>query len=111
MLDSVPFKVFLTDKKKALKIVSKAQALLSCSLVSVRDLASFIGLVINAFYAVSEAPLFYRSMERNKLAGLGPKMCFDNTVAQTVESRQEIEWWLNNVGCKNGKPIRPLKVY
>ena len=66
IVDSVSFKVFLTDEKIQ-KIKSKASCLLHAQTVRVRDLASFSGLTVNAFYAILEAPLHYRNMERNKL--------------------------------------------
>ncbi|XP_060553869.1 uncharacterized protein LOC132714949 [Ruditapes philippinarum] len=106
VLDSVLFMVFLTDEKVQ-KIVSSASNLLQKEVVVVRDLASFIGLVINAFYAVLEAPLHYRSLERNKLLGLGSNMNFDNKVVLSKDSREELLWWKNNVTIKNGKHIRP----
>ena len=48
-------------------------------------------------------------MERNKISGLKPNCCFDNTVYLTKCSRDEILWWMNNLKSKNGKGIRPLK--
>ena len=109
IIDSVQFKVFLTDDKVK-KIQEKAQLLLESKTVVVRTLASFIGLIINAFYAVLEAPLYYRNMERNKLEGLGCNYCFDNQVSISEKCRLEITWWKNNVENKNGKRIRPDSV-
>ena len=108
ILDSVLFKVFLTDEKID-KIMSKANHLLTCQTVTVRELASFIGSVVNAFDAVLEAPLHYRDMERNKIAGLGPSMCFDNSVQLWPSAKVEIQWWLKNLKQKNGKPINLRK--
>ena len=108
IIDSVEFKIFLTEEKVN-KILLKAKQLLQKRIVVVRELASFIGLIINAFYAVFEAPLHYRGMERNKLKGLGMSMDFDNEVPLSQESIQEIQWWFANVRSKNGKRIRPMK--
>ena len=101
--------VFLTDEKIN-KIMSKANRFPCCQTVTVRELASFIGPIDNGFDAVLEAPLHYRNMERNKIAGLGHSMCFDNSVELWPSSKVEIQWWLKNVKQKNGKPIKPLKV-
>ena len=57
--------------------MQKSQILIDKKFVIVRDLASFIGSIINAFYAVLEAPLHYRQLEMNKLLGLGQMMNFD----------------------------------
>ena len=46
------------------KIILKAKHLLKKGTVVVRELAAFIGLIINAFNAVFEAPLRYRGMEK-----------------------------------------------
>lgn len=109
VIDSVQFKVFLTEEKVK-KILLKAKNLLSKGFVVVRELASFIGLIINAFYAVLEAPMYYRGLERNKIAGLGLEMNFDNHVVLSKTSIKEIKWWFDNVVYKNGKRIRPTKV-
>ena len=110
ILDSVQFKVFLTDEKIQ-KIIAKAQSLLETGMVVVREVASFIGLIINAFYAILEAPLYYRSLERDKIAGLGQNSDFDNMVILSDNSIQELRWWEQNVAAKNGKRIRPKKKY
>lgn len=109
VIDSVQFKVFLTEEKVQ-KIRLKAKSLLEKGFVVVRDLASFIGLIINAFYAVLEAPLHYRCLERNKLVGLGSEMNFDNEVNLSSQSVDELKWWYENVELKNGKQIRPKQV-
>ena len=109
IIDSVEFKIFLTEEKLQ-KIILCAKKLLEKKVVIIRDLASFIGLIINAFYAVFEAPLHYRALERNKVKGLGVNMNFDDTVVLSDSSTYELKWWLKNVISKNGKKIRPPKV-
>ncbi|XP_053398281.1 uncharacterized protein LOC123550528 [Mercenaria mercenaria] len=101
--------VFLTEEKIQ-KILSKARHLLQQSAVIVKDLASFIGSIINAFYAVLEAPLHYRQLERDKIYGLGPDLNFQNKVQLSEASRPELTWWCDNIVVKNGKAIRPRKV-
>ena len=109
VIDSVEFKIFLTEEKVQ-KILTKARLLLQKGVVVVRELASFIGLIINAFYAVLEAPLHYRGLERNKLVGLGHEYDFNNETVLTVASIEELNWWIQNVQSKNGKRIRPKEV-
>ncbi|WAR05309.1 hypothetical protein MAR_020678 [Mya arenaria] len=62
ILDSVEFKVYLTERKIQ-KILLKAKILLSEGVVVILYLASFIGLIVNAFYAVFEAKLHFRDLE------------------------------------------------
>lgn len=109
VIDSVKFLVFLTDEK-VVKIINLAKQLLGKEVIIVRLLASFIGLIINAFFAVLEAPLHYRCLERDKLIGLGDSDDFDNLTVLSAESKNELRWWINNVKQKNGRRIRPRNV-
>ena len=109
ILDSVQFKIFLTEEKVQ-KIKTKAQSLLNTGLVVVREVASFIGLIINAFHAVLEAPMYYRSLERDKIVGLGENHDFNNMVILSDNSTKELNCWKHNVAIKNGKRVRPDKV-
>lgn len=106
IIDSVKFLVFLTDEKVQ-KIIAMANFLLKEDFIVVRQLASFIGLIINAFFAVLEAPLHYRCLEREKIAGLGDDKNFDNKWVLSAECKSELLWWINNISVKNGKRIRP----
>ncbi|WAR08375.1 NOX3-like protein [Mya arenaria] len=63
------------------------------------NLASFIGLIVNAFYAVFEAKLHFRDLERNKIKGLEGSMDFDKKVQ------------LSDSKTKHGKLIRPMPVH
>lgn len=109
ILDSVKFMVYLTEEKIQ-KIILKATDLLRTKYVLARDLASFIGLLISAFYAVLEAPLRYRDLERCKISSLGIDRNFDNKLILDVNSVKQLNWWIENVSEKNGKRIRPMKV-
>jgi len=77
IIDSVLHKVFLTDEKVE-KMQNKVHELLSKEFV--RQLASFTGLAINAFYACFEAKLHCRYMEKDKILGLGNSEDFDNVI-------------------------------
>jgi hypothetical protein len=109
ILDSVQFMVFLTDEKIQ-KILLKAKQLTALKIVVVRELASFIGLLVNAFYAVLEAPLHYRELERCKVSGLGIDNNYDNFVTLSSGAVSELHWWIKNVEYKNGKHIRPKSI-
>ena len=108
IIDSLQFKVFLPDKKLK-KIINTAKLFLSSETDVIRLLASFIGFIINAFHAVLEAPLHYRTLEREKCAGLGSSKDYEHKIKLSPHSRLQIRWWLDNVDKKNGKPIRPEK--
>lgn len=105
ILDSVKFMVFLPDKKVE-KIKQSASRLLAKSIVPIRELASFIGLLINAFFAIMEAPMHYRNLERQKVQALNASPDYDSMIMLNSDSCNEIKWWLDNVQTKNGKEIR-----
>lgn len=111
ILDSVLFRVFLTPQKIE-KIKRHASTLLQKHTVKIRDLASFIGLVINAFHAVLEAPMYYRSLERLKVKGLHQSTCstYDSFIQLSQEAESDLSWWLKNVQSQNGKRIRPISI-
>ncbi len=56
VIDSVQFMVFLTVEKIQ-RILTDAETLLHTRHVRVREIASFIGRLVNAFFAILEAPL------------------------------------------------------
>lgn len=105
VIDTIQFKIFLTQDKVQ-KLVTSASRLIEKGVIKVRDLASFIGLVINAFYAVFEAPMHYRNLERDKIRALGPQMNFDNELCLSMDGKDDLQWWIRNVSSVNGKMIR-----
>lgn len=109
IIDSVQFMVFLTEEKLQ-KIILYARNIYSKNTIIVRELASFIGLIINAFYAVFEAPLHYRTLERNKILGLNSSTDFNQKMILSDESKMELLWWIENIRLKNGKRIRPFSI-
>ena len=52
IIDSVQFMVFLTDDEKICKIIYVAKILLKEKVIVIRQLASFIGMIINALFAI-----------------------------------------------------------
>ena len=105
IINSVAFMIYLPEDK-VVKIDAKAEALRRAGRVVIRDLASFIGLIVSSFYAILEAQLYYRALERNKIQGLSPECNFDNKVPLSNNSILELEWWKENVRLKNGRHIR-----
>ena len=92
IIDTVQFKVFLTQEKIN-KIISSATLILKQREVTIRSLASFIGLLIHAFHAVSYGPLHYRNLERNKIRALRASFGdYDMKVVISKDSETEIKW-------------------
>jgi hypothetical protein len=109
LIDSVQFKVFLTEIKVQ-KIVNTANQLLVKMSVYIRELASFIGLLVNAFQAVLEGPMHYRYLERDKVLGLTYCQNYDAHIMLSNNSKSELKWWSDNIQICNGKHIRPKPV-
>jgi hypothetical protein len=66
--------------------------------VVIRCLASFIGLIVHAFYAVTFGPLHYRNLERNKVSALRNSFGnFESIVFINEDSKNEIKWWNTNM--------------
>ena len=109
IIDSVEFKVYLTEEKLQ-KLLLKTTHLLHTRVTKIRELASVIGLIVSCFHAVLEAPLHYRSLERDKIRGLGKNMNYENNVDLSEASCLDLTWWIKNVRLKNGKSVRPNQV-
>ena len=105
ILDSVLFMVFLPDEKVQ-KIEGMATYLLGAKVIKIRELASIIGLLINAFHAVLEAPLHYRTLEREKVKNLGISGDYNSKMVLSTKAKFQISWWADNIRSKNGKKIR-----
>ena len=113
IIDTVLFKVFLTEEKIQ-KILSMCSTFLISKIISIRQLSSFIGLCVHAFNAITLAPLHYRSLERDKVFNLATaNNNYDALMTLSKESITEITWWFENVRTLNGKPIRmgPVDFY
>ena len=106
IIDTVLYKVFLTDEKID-KILSFGRILLEKREITIRSLSSFIGLIVHAFYAVTVGRLHYRSLERNKVSAL-QLACgdYESKILLSKDSQNEIKWWIENLSLQNGKPIR-----
>ena len=109
IIDSVEFKVYLTEEKLQ-KFLLRVTYLLNTRVVKVRELASVIRLIVSCFHAVLEAPLHYRSLERDKICGLGSSMNYENMVDLFKASCLDLTWWTKNIREKKGKSVRPNQV-
>lgn len=102
IIDSVEFKVYLTDEKVE-KILRQSQLILSNPRIQFRQLASLIGLLVHACNAVFERPLHYRTLERDKDQNLKlNNNDYNSVMTCSVESINEIKW-CRNIQSLNGK--------
>ena len=54
--------------------------------------------------------MYYSSLERGKIVGLGENHDFNNMFILSDNSIKELNWWKHNVAIKNGKRVRHDKV-
>ena len=66
-----------------------------------------IGLFTSSLKAVKLSALYYGTIEHEKTVSLHSGKDYDAFVYLTDESKTEIQWWIDNVRCMNGKPIQP----
>ena len=82
---------------------------------TIRELAKLIGTLVSSFPGVEYGQLHYREMEKLKTKGLKMnKGNFEAKVNTTTPVRQELSWWIANIGkslkqIDHGPPSHGLK--
>ena len=104
----------LLTPAKAVKLKVACQHLLATSLPSIRELARVIGKIVSCFPGVCFGPLYYRSLERDKITALQlNRWDFDKKATLSPQAQEELSWWVNNVTSSHnlltrGKPSYTL---
>ena len=97
ILNSVEMTIRLTQEK-ATALQTACNILLTNPSPTIRDLARVLGKIVSSFPAVRYGPLYYRSLERNKLTALHANWWnFDKEVTLSSQAVEELEWWANKV--------------
>ena len=105
--------IMLTPEK-AVKLKVACQHLLATSLPSIRELARVIGKIVSCFPGVCFGPLYYRSLERDKITALQlNRWDFDKKATLSPQAQEELSWWVNNATSSHnvltrGKPSYTL---
>ena len=96
-LNSVDMTVELTDRKKD-KIAALARSLLQRKMVTIHELAQFIGNLVAAAPGVAYAALHYKPLEIARNAALtGARGEAQMTLDEIM--KDEIRWWSLNIGA------------
>ncbi len=101
-------------KEKLRKIEQDARSLLSQDLVTIRDLASFIGKASASSRAIRLAPLHYRALQK-MVNSVVPyhhseeeiRKKYSMLLPLTLEAQEDLQWWSNQAGKFNAAPIQP----
>ena len=105
IIDSVRM-TFALPQDKVKKIVSTCRNYLNRDQVTLRDLARLIGVLTATTLAVLPAPLHYRALQTQKGDSLYHLLSYESLVKLTQASRSNLQWWVENLGTVNGRPIR-----
>ena len=99
-------------KEKVARIQQEAKQLQAMSEVSVQKLAMLVGRTTAAKQAIRVAPLFHRHLQAliNRVVPLASsieevKQCYHQMVELSVEARQELVWWIQEMQEHNGAPL------
>ena len=92
-----------TDKIK--KVRQNCQRLLDNPVVTVRELAKFLGLLSASVQAVFPAPLNYRYLQHAKNSVLKKQKSYEALVTLDPRALQEVHWWRDNLVAWNGKAL------
>ena len=96
-IDSRRMIIKLTSERVK-KTIDIGNLLLKSKKIVIRELAAFIGTVVSSFPAVTYGPLFYRYLENDKTEALEINSGnFESEVVLSVEAKEEILWWIDNI--------------
>ena len=108
-IDSKNMTITVTSDKKQ-KIKDLCVKTLRHNSLSIRDLAKLIGNLIATFEAVPLGPLYYRSLEIDKINALKQyNGDSDANISLGTQSRTDILWWINNIDLAF-KSLIPLPI-
>ena len=99
-------------QEKMRKIKQEAVHLLQKPLVSIQELATFVGKTTAARQAISVAPLFHRQLQALINSSISQaqstveiQQAYHQEVALTEETRAELQWWAQKASAHNQTPV------
>ena len=92
--------------EKINKILDCAHRLLAPQRITLRNLASLIGLLEASRPAIWRAPLHFRHLQCDLIWGLQMnRETYDALITLSTSARGELAWWLENTRSTNGSPV------
>ena len=92
--------------KKANKILDCCRRLLVSQSITLRNLASLLGLLESSRPAIWRAPLHFRHLQSDLIRGLQMNQeSYDASIALSPSARAELAWWLKHTLNANGSPV------
>ena len=97
--------------EKVDKLQNYGSMLISSRVITIRQLAQFLGFIIFSFDAISEGRLHFRLLEELKIKSLQQyNWDFDATICLGQAHINEINWWLVKRQCDFTTPIDTPRV-
>ena len=108
IINSEEMNISLTEKRKN-KLLQACFLVKGSVKVSIRLLASLIGLMVASFLAIPMGKIYYRYLEKEKTVGLRlGKDNWEKKILLSEKALEEIDWWIRNIDSKTpidrGKP-------
>ena len=111
IINSETMCVYMTPDKIS-KVTMACQSILNGTAITIRTVASVVGLMVSSFPGVYYGPLYYRSLENEKSKALKSNgWDLDDKMLLTNPTKNDIRWWVENIS-KDPRPITlpPIKV-
>lgn len=104
-IDSTRMMLSLPAEKTA-KILDCCRRFLVSQSITLRNLASLIGLLESSRPAIWRAPLHFRHLQSDLIRGLQMNQeSYDAVIALSPSARAELAWWLKHTLNANGSPV------
>ena len=109
ILNSVHMTVRLTESKIN-NIYQCCKKILNMVYVEILQVSQLLGFMVASFPGVEYGPLFYRSLENDKIDALrDSRGNYNEKMKITTEAKNDLEWWIKNVHhsvrkISHGKP-------
>ena len=104
VIDTLSMKISLPEDKLS-RIVQACASVIDLKKVSIRHLASIIGLLVSSLLAVRYGRLHYRHLEFERIDGLKRFGSFDASIELHENAILDLTWWRDNVRSHNGREI------
>ena len=96
---------FGTSKDKSKTIADLAICLSQAELLSCRQLARFVGLVISQNLSIRTCHLHLRSLQQEMIVALRSQLPWDQLFKLSTDGREELKWWASNANQLPRAPI------
>ena len=93
------------------KILGMSTYCFSKNRITIRKLASLIGLYVSTFPAVLIGKFYYRKLEKVKISALAEFHSYEVSICLPNDAKDEIKWWIENLELHNGRPIKTPPIF